>query len=791
VKTLDYCTVSFFIGDKLAGEIYVKREALFPIPDFAENDYVVTNWYVDESLTGTTIPSEFRTPSSRKFYGKVLEKDENGFVAINNLETLQVFANVVNGNKVRQNSYVNGKLTADIDMKSVTWTPMGTADKPFRGKFVGQGHSISNLSMGAQNSGLKEGIGFFGYVGNEQREVTIEDVRFVNASVYFTNHEKNVGVLVGEAKGPISIRNVVVEGTSRGPSYVGGLIGKTSSVVNVENVGVVGFVGGGSYVGGLVGGFADKSAAKVYVGGSYVWARVSADSYSGTFFGEAVPEANLSVTKGYYVEKAVCIESPTYCKRSVETDSRFVKKTETELENGTLAVALHNYVNASDKNVNGKAWAQNTVTDENVEADPYPYLVAAGEVGEIVFPLSFETNGGTFAETVADRYTYGVGYVFPNITREHYTFKGWFSNEACSGSAYTQLTTLHNGAKKFYAKWEAEQYVVTVTANDPAMGSVSGGGTYAYGTKITLTATAAEGYQFSNWEDDLEALAERIVVVSATKTYTANFEKIPEPASSSSSAAVVIPGPDPYSSASTSVDCTSYPLCGESQCGEMAASAAMTNGCAEESSSSSADVVIPTSSSSEPAAVSSSSVIPASSSSVIPASSSSVIPSVVEGSSSSAAVAESSSSSATEKQSSSSIKAEEKSSSSSQGDDIKQNSSSSSVQETSSSSAKADDDKSSNSNSESSSSKTEEKSSSSQKTESILATAVPQFALSVVNRNIQIAGAAVGSAYAILDMQGRVMVSGRVESANFNVPMTRSGNYFVRIGSLAKMIQIP
>ena len=43
-------------------------------------------------------------------------------------------------------------------------------------------------------------------------------------------------------------------------------------------------------------------------------------------------------------------------------------------------------------------------------------------------------------------------------------------------------------------------YTVTATC-DAEQGSVSGGGTYAKGTAVTLTATAAEGYYFVQWSD--------------------------------------------------------------------------------------------------------------------------------------------------------------------------------------------------------------------------------------------------------------------------------------------------
>ncbi len=65
-----------------------------------------------------------------------------------------------------------------------------------------------------------------------------------------------------------------------------------------------------------------------------------------------------------------------------------------------------------------------------------------------------------------------------------------------------------------------------------------------------------------------------------------------------------------------------------------------------------------------------------------------------------------------------------------------------------------------------------------------------ELRIASISRAIQIAGAKVGSAYAILDMQGRVLKKGRVESANFNIPMAMAGNFLVRVGSRTQRISI-
>ena len=60
---------------------------------------------------------------------------------------------------------------------------------------------------------------------------------------------------------------------------------------------------------------------------------------------------------------------------------------------------------------------------------------------------------------------------------------------------------------------------------------------------------------------------------------------------------------------------------------------------------------------------------------------------------------------------------------------------------------------------------------------------VPTFHVSVIGRELQVAGAHVGASFALLDMQGRVLRTGAVGESNFSVMVTRSGGYLVRIGN--------
>ena len=59
-----------------------------------------------------------------------------------------------------------------------------------------------------------------------------------------------------------------------------------------------------------------------------------------------------------------------------------------------------------------------------------------------------------------------------------------------------------------------------------------------------------------------------------------------------------------------------------------------------------------------------------------------------------------------------------------------------------------------------------------------------------VSRSIQISAAPKNSTYAILDMQGRVLLKGRVESANFNIAVPQAGSYLVRVGNATRKVQV-
>lgn len=70
-----------------------------------------------------------------------------------------------------------------------------------------------------------------------------------------------------------------------------------------------------------------------------------------------------------------------------------------------------------------------------------------------------------------------------------------------------------------------EKYTITVNVNDPAMGTVTGGGEFKENTQISIEAKANEGYIFVSWTDG-NTDNPRSVIVTNNATYTAMFKPL-------------------------------------------------------------------------------------------------------------------------------------------------------------------------------------------------------------------------------------------------------------------------
>ena len=120
------------------------------------------------------------------------------------------------------------------------------------------------------------------------------------------------------------------------------------------------------------------------------------------------------------------------------------------------------------------------------------------------YTVTLNTNGGTINSGNVTGYTYGVGATLPtadDMTYTGHTFKGWYDNESLTGSPVMAIGGTETGNKEYWAKWEINQYTITVK---PENGKADITITQDYGTVITAPeAPTREGYTFIGWDTEI------------------------------------------------------------------------------------------------------------------------------------------------------------------------------------------------------------------------------------------------------------------------------------------------
>ena len=143
------------------------------------------------------------------------------------------------------------------------------------------------------------------------------------------------------------------------------------------------------------------------------------------------------------------------------------------------------------------------------------------------YAVTLNTNGGTINNGNVTGYTYGVGATLPtDVTRNGYTFKGWYDNENLTGSPVTAIGGAETGNKEYWAKWEINQYTITFDTNG---GSEIAPITQDYGTEITVPADPTrKGYTFKGWDKEIpETMPADNITVKAQweiNQYTITFD---------------------------------------------------------------------------------------------------------------------------------------------------------------------------------------------------------------------------------------------------------------------------
>ena len=142
------------------------------------------------------------------------------------------------------------------------------------------------------------------------------------------------------------------------------------------------------------------------------------------------------------------------------------------------------------------------------------------------YDVTFVSNGGTINSGAFDKYTYGEVASLPtNVTKDGYTFTGWYTDEACEGDVASIISSTSTGVKTFYAGWSNTAYAVTLYTND---GIISSGNVtaYTFGTEVQLPTKeqiSKTGYTFGGWYDNASCTGDSVLSVSSTATGDKQF----------------------------------------------------------------------------------------------------------------------------------------------------------------------------------------------------------------------------------------------------------------------------
>lgn len=124
---------------------------------------------------------------------------------------------------------------------------------------------------------------------------------------------------------------------------------------------------------------------------------------------------------------------------------------------------------------------------------PNAYLTAQVRISLFVGDIVFDEDDFTYTQLAAPSEN-----PLPTAMRSGYTFAGWYTTSSGGTQVTSSTRYTTSGNSTVYAHWSINQYDVTLSKGT-GIASVSGGGTYNYGTRVSIRATASSGYTFSKW----------------------------------------------------------------------------------------------------------------------------------------------------------------------------------------------------------------------------------------------------------------------------------------------------
>ena len=368
--------------------------------------------------------------------------NSEGYYEIDNGGKLFWLAFMVNNG----NGNINARLTADVDLESRSWTPMGNGTYRHSGEFDGQGHSIRNLMVKTDAS-----TGYSSFIGYHSGTKDVHDFRISGTvTAYGTTYDHFASGVVASSNGAHKIEDVwcsvdvinpntsqvslrmagvvvraegstinrcVYDGTIKGAAtnlQVAGILGwpdanntTVSNCLFAGSLASTGIGSGSAYLGGIVG-FNSSARTGVRIAGNLSIGSISSPksaTRSGALVGNNT--ADVATFEGNYVLEGLPVTG------SATVSSRVppvVAVTAGQLTDGTLPAKL-----GADN------WSQGTSSPV-----PYDNNEPAGEDDMTVGGIKYVITG-----------TNTVAVTYPNETQPSSANKCTYSGEVTIPTSVT------------------------------------------------------------------------------------------------------------------------------------------------------------------------------------------------------------------------------------------------------------------------------------------------------------------------------------------------------------------
>ena len=176
-------------------------------------------------------------------------------------------------------------------------------------------------------------------------------------------------------------------------------------------------------------------------------------------------------------------------------------------------------------------WTMNSTAVTSIPATATGDITLTAGWSVNSYKVTLNTNGGTINKGNVTRYTYGTAKTLPtDVTREGYTFEGWYANKNLTGNPVKKITAGSTGSKTYYAKWSAIDCTITYNLNGGSNNEANPDTYNADSEDITLAAPEREGYTFTGWTFEGQTEPTKDVTIAQGSTgdreFTANWSAI-------------------------------------------------------------------------------------------------------------------------------------------------------------------------------------------------------------------------------------------------------------------------